>query len=78
MKAGAGGVCNERAGAQASGNCINHIRNRSSRFQALHQEVVHPGELEQEVGVPGGQGDRLQVIVHITFIIFTDFVMLYI
>ena len=40
--------------------------------------VVHPGEPKHEVGVPGGHRDRLQVIVHITFIIFTDFFRLYI
>ena len=51
---------------------------REGIFQDQHQEVVHPREPEQEVGVPGGQGDRLQVIVHITFIIFSDFFRLFI
>ena len=27
--------------------------------------MVHTGEVEQKVGVPEGQGDRLQVIVHL-------------
>ena len=36
------------------------------------------GEPEQALGVHGGQGDRLQVIVHINFIIFTGFFRLYI
>ena len=34
---------------------------------------MHQGKLEQKVGVPGGQGDRLQVIVHITFITLSFF-----
>ena len=66
------------AGGQASGNCISHIKHLNRLFQALHQEVMHPGEPEQEVGVPGGQEDRLWVIVHTTFMIIRDFLRLYI
>ena len=34
---------------------------------------MHQGELNQEVGVPRGQGCRLQLIVHVTSIILTVF-----
>ena len=40
--------------------------------------MVNPGESEQEVGVPGGQVDRLQVIVLITLFILTVFFRIYI
>ena len=75
-RAKAGGGCTGKAGGQASDNCINHIKHLSNIFQALHQEVVHPGEPEQEVGVSGGQRDRVHVIVHTTFIIIRDFLRL--
>ena len=39
---------------------------------------MYPGELELKVGVPGEHEDRLQVIVHITFIIITVFFRIYI
>ena len=35
-------------------------------FQDQHQEVVHHVEPEQEVGVPGEQGDRHQLSKPIT------------
>ena len=38
---------------------------------------MHQKEPELEVGVPGGHEERLQVIVHITFIILTVFLRIY-
>ena len=73
IRAGEEGWSTWRAGGQTSCNCKNHNNQLNSLFQALHQEVVNPGEPEQDMGVPGGQGNRLQVIVHITFIIITPF-----
>ena len=55
------------AAALASVNSTYLIHHLNIHFQDLQQDVVHPGEPEQEVGVPGGQGNRLQVIVHIPF-----------
>ena len=72
-RAGAGGGSTRKTKWKASASCSYHNHHLNSLFQDLHQDVVHQVEPKQEVGVPGGQGDRLKVIVNITFIIWTFF-----
>ena len=58
-----------RRGVQVLGDCTHQIYHIYSLFQDSHQEVVHLGELKEGSGVPGGEEYRVQVIVHIIFII---------